>query len=224
MYPKSLSIISIVKFFPFWLYSIRKGSDPLSDEQPWITFPAIDFIKKIISKEMIVYEFGTGGSTLFFANRAKKIISVEHDPLWMEKISNAIKKRGYNNWQGNLIEPIKDNEFYKKDPSNPDDYISSSKDFLGMSFEKYVRKLDEFPDNYFDIIFIDGRARPSCFKHSLPKLKTNGYIFWDNTDRNHYFHSMNRASTDLVFFDFPGCCPYVNFFTRTSAWKSQNIK
>jgi len=63
------------------------------------------------------------------------------------------------------------------------------------------------------------RARPSCFKHAIPKLKDAGYIVWDNTERDYYQPAIELAPEAFRFGDFPGPSPYVYCFTRTSTWQ-----
>ncbi|MGD0612699.1 MAG: hypothetical protein ABSB41_14420 [Anaerolineales bacterium] len=59
---------------------------------------------------------------------------------------------------------------YHGDISNPDDYVSGSPDYQGYTFKKYVAQIDEFKPDYFDIVLVDGRARPSCIKHAVGKV------------------------------------------------------
>ncbi|WP_276345769.1 FkbM family methyltransferase [Daejeonella sp. JGW-45] len=63
------------------------GSD--GDPIPWVTYSFIDFIAERIKKEHTVFEFGSGNSTLYYAKRAKKVVSVEHDKDWFNKISSG---------------------------------------------------------------------------------------------------------------------------------------
>ena len=54
---------------------------------PWVTYSFIDFIAQRIKKEHTVFEFGSGNSTFYYAKRALKVVSVEHDQEWFTKIS-----------------------------------------------------------------------------------------------------------------------------------------
>ncbi len=54
---------------------------------PWVTYSFIDFIKDRITKKHDVFEFGSGNSTIFYAERAAAVYSVEHDKAWFEKSS-----------------------------------------------------------------------------------------------------------------------------------------
>ena len=46
---------------------------------PWWSFSAIDFMSKQCRADQDVFEFGSGGSTLFFAKRCKTVTAVEDD-------------------------------------------------------------------------------------------------------------------------------------------------
>jgi hypothetical protein len=212
-----------IKFFRLWLQSLEDNQNPLEDEQPWITYPAREFLEQILHQEMKVFEYGIGGSTLFFIKRVVELISVEHDVKWVELVSQKNQKYNKNIWKCHYVEPIDNLSFASKQSSNPEHYVSSSEDFWGKSFEEYVKIIDQYPDNYFDIILIDGRARPSCFKHSLKKIKKNGYIVWDNTDRDEYLKMIKTVPKNFKLNDFPGVTPYATFFTKTSIWQYKDF-
>lgn len=62
---------------------IGRNSEPI----PWVTYSFIDFIADRIQKDHTVFEFGSGNSTFYYAQRARKVLSVEHDKAWFDKIS-----------------------------------------------------------------------------------------------------------------------------------------
>ena len=68
------------------LKSIDKNGYPI----PWFSYPFIDFMTPRLEKELVIFEFGSGNSTLFFAKRIKKIISIEHNIDWFN-IVNKVK-------------------------------------------------------------------------------------------------------------------------------------
>lgn len=72
-----------------WFNTLRNKTpvDENGDPIPWVTYSFIDFIKKRIQKEHRVFEFGSGNSTFFYAKHAGKVVSVEHDHDWFNKIS-----------------------------------------------------------------------------------------------------------------------------------------
>jgi predicted O-methyltransferase YrrM len=54
---------------------------------------------------MRVFEYGSGGSTLFFGERAKVLVSVEHDREWYKVLKQHLEKRGLRNVEYLLAEP-----------------------------------------------------------------------------------------------------------------------
>jgi hypothetical protein len=217
-YPKSFSIWKSIKFFPLWLDCLQPNKTPLADERPWITFASIEFLENTLTKEMKVFEYGVGGSTAFFLKRVNEVISVEHDPEWLEKVSEKILENGYKHWKFYLEPPTEDELAMQKSPSDPYSYVSDDENFRDKSFKNYVRTIDQYPDEYFDIILIDGRARPSCLLHSLQKIKSGGFIVLDNSDRHYYLKKTTTFLKDFQLIDFPSPCPYANFFTKTSVY------
>lgn len=49
---------------------------------PWISYPAADFLDNIDTEQYSVFEYGSGSSTLWWANKAKTVISVEMNEEW----------------------------------------------------------------------------------------------------------------------------------------------
>lgn len=66
----------------------RKVLDAKGDPIPLFSYPAIEFLQRLDLSTKTVFEWGAGFSTLFWANKARDVISVEHDKYWYEKIAN----------------------------------------------------------------------------------------------------------------------------------------
>ncbi|MFX0145458.1 MAG: hypothetical protein ACFE9C_15445, partial [Candidatus Hodarchaeota archaeon] len=49
---------------------------------PWIPIKAKIWLDNNLTAEMMIYEYGSGMSTLYFSSKVKKIISVEHNKDW----------------------------------------------------------------------------------------------------------------------------------------------
>lgn len=73
-----------------WLASLRPGVDPLSLGLPWLAFGAIDWLERNLSSAWRVLELGSGGSTVFFRRRVRELVSVEHDPLWYDRVRATV--------------------------------------------------------------------------------------------------------------------------------------
>lgn len=52
-----------------WVTSRLAGRTPLSEHVPWINYPAMDFLAGLLGRDDIVFEWGMGGSTIWFAER-----------------------------------------------------------------------------------------------------------------------------------------------------------
>jgi SAM-dependent methyltransferase len=71
-----------------WLNSFKKGNPVDSNFKPlpWFTYSAIDFLEEKLRSNFSVLEFGCGNSTLFFAERVEKVVSIEHNSGWFNKL------------------------------------------------------------------------------------------------------------------------------------------
>ncbi|MEJ5961236.1 FkbM family methyltransferase [Pedobacter immunditicola] len=70
----------------FKAFDTQQAVDANGEALPWVTYSFIDFIKDRLNKEQKVFEYGSGSSTLFYAKRVSKVVSVEHDENWFNKI------------------------------------------------------------------------------------------------------------------------------------------
>jgi hypothetical protein len=76
-----------------WLNSFRrqKPVDSHGLPLPWYTYPAIEFIKQLDLSQKLIFEYGSGNSTLFWSSIARKVTSVEGNQEWYQKLNNQIK-------------------------------------------------------------------------------------------------------------------------------------
>jgi len=218
------------KFFVPWLISVMPTLIPfskknaLTDHVPWITFEARKWLIDYLKADMSVFEYGSGGSTIFISKRVKELISVEHDKDWYLLVSNEIVKEDITNCRLLLREPelgILNNIDY----SDPEAYLSAWPGYQGMNFKRYATSIptsiQQFPDKSFDLVFIDGRARPSCIANALAKVRPGGYIMLDNSDRQRYLPAINllRKWSNKRFY---GVGPYLPHFLETAVWRKPN--
>lgn len=57
---------------------------------PWYTYPAIAFLESLDLSELRVLEWGAGQSTLWWGERAKRVVSFEGDPSWARHVTDAV--------------------------------------------------------------------------------------------------------------------------------------
>jgi hypothetical protein len=183
------------------------------ESSPWFVEGTSQWLKNNITKEHIIFEYGSGGSTLFFSDLAKKIISVEHDPEWYTELSHIIETLKKDNIEYKLIRPEKINAttiLYK-----PENYSSQDSKNIGYSFQTYVTSIETFPD-VFDFIIIDGRARPSCMMTAPKKIKKNGYVVVDDSERIEYQETALKY-LGIPFVEFSET--FGQWAKKTSIWK-----
>lgn len=215
-----VNIYGLARNLPTWWSSLDPGRNTLTDKKPWIALSSITFLERILEKNMLVYEYGSGGSTLFFASHVKEVVSTEHDQAWYRDVIKQINENNLSNCRVRLIEPTPMLHSDNTNIADPDDYVSDDDKYRGMSFINYASSIDEFPDEYFDVILIDGRARPSCFKHSEKKLKKGGYLILDNAERS-YYHFIHDTLKEKRWrkYDHYGLFPYQSHFSETCIWQ-----
>lgn len=127
---------------------------------PFLTNRAIDYMESVIRPEFNIFEWGAGGSTLWFARRAAKIVSVEHQRAWYDKIMQRL-----------IDENIKNVELLSI-PHRPP--------------EQYARAILQYPAEYFSLLLIDGRERVRCIEQATDRIRLGGYLVLDNTERPRY--------------------------------------
>ncbi|MGI8773568.1 MAG: FkbM family methyltransferase [Actinomycetota bacterium] len=65
-------------------YQAQRSVDARSEPLPWYTYACSAFITERLPPEARVFEYGSGGSTRWYASRVAEVIAVEHDPEWVD--------------------------------------------------------------------------------------------------------------------------------------------
>jgi hypothetical protein len=209
------------RYFFRWRKSLLAGATSVRDEQPWITFSAMDFLAKHLSHNDRVFEYGGGGSTLFFLNRVKEVVTVEHNAEWFEILKKIAAEKKNASWKGNFIAAESGNVVSDPDPADPTHYSSADVPSKGMNYRKYASSIDAFDNEYFSCVIVDGRSRPACIAHAIPKIRKRGFLVLDNSDREYYLTKtvpLLANGFELVM-DEVGPSPYSRDFTKTTIWR-----
>ncbi len=206
-------------FFP-WLSSLIRSiildHHTLKDNVPWLTFKSRVWLEKYLKSDMSIFEYGSGGSSIFISKKTKEIFSIEHNKEWYQIISKEIENQHIGNCKLLLIEPERD-LFNREDYSNPNNYLSSSPIYRKMNFRRYVLSIDDFPDDYFDMVIVDGRARNSCIANSMPKIKSGGYLLLDDSERETY-NQGKKLLSKWASKSYYGLKPYGSI-SETTVWR-----
>jgi hypothetical protein len=63
----------------------NRCQDAEGDSIPWMTYPAIEYLKQFDFSGKVVLEFGSGASTDFWARRALQVTAIESNAEWYAK-------------------------------------------------------------------------------------------------------------------------------------------
>ena len=75
-----------------WFRSALSGlaEDREGRALPWYTYGAIAFLAGRVTRAHRVFEYGSGHSTLWWADRAGQVVSCEHDTLWYQRMKPRV--------------------------------------------------------------------------------------------------------------------------------------
>ena len=98
-----------------WLTSfhLKESVDNQGRPIPWCSYPFIRFIEPRLTKQLDLFEFGCGNSTLWYAEKVHSIKSVDHDKGWVEKITERLPVNAVV-----LFRTLDDSDTYSKEILN----------------------------------------------------------------------------------------------------------
>jgi hypothetical protein len=152
---------------------------------PWTTPASILFFSKVLTKEMTGLEYGSGRSTVFFAKKLKNLVSIEHHTDWYEKVKLLLAEKELNNVEYLLI-PEQQQAAVNKDLDLETELKKLDGTEPRQEFYDYYERVNNYADDYFDFVLIDGRARVKCGLNAMNKLKNGGIFVLDNSERPRY--------------------------------------
>jgi predicted O-methyltransferase YrrM len=174
------------------MHNLLNGKTPLDLEIPWFSYAAIDFLKNFLQQHMTVCEYGSGGSTLFFASRVRSVYSIEDNENWFKRVSDRVKQKNFQNVTLKLC-PF--------DFKNPTAFDQS----------EYLHAI---PTDKFDVVVVDGseewtQVRPVCFQLAESRIKQGGIIVVDDSWRYPRLRQQNHARSQRIFQSVGPCRPGV---------------
>lgn len=169
--------------------------------EPWLPYQATKYIESLKPKK--VFEWGSGGSTLFWTQLGcvQQLISIEHNLEWFQDIRNNLL-----DWVDYQYIPFEEGEICS-DKSDPCCYKSGSTELGQVNFKKYASAIDDY--GLFDLVLIDGMARASCLVHTHSHIRPGGIIVLDNTgDRPYYL----EKTEERLFGNYESGWEKIKFF------------
>jgi len=206
--------------------------DELKDKEgfiPWFTYPSIAFLKDILRRDHKVLEYGCGYSTLFFSKHVDELYTIEHDSAWADTLLKHNKNLDIKLAPANseihvdAVSHIQNLLLQVPPITMENDDADYKHGLVNDLYAGYASRIYDRPNKYFDIIIIDGMARSLCAMLAVERIKEDGYIIVDNSDRHHYnFIQRHLINSGFKRIDFwgPG---YYNYHKWCTSFYSKNF-
>ena len=130
-------------------------------EAPWLAEPFIRTLESWDTSTWTVFEWGAGGSTLFFAEKCAQVYSVEHNPEWYLRVVDEVAARGLTNVVLQHVDTTED-------------------------WSAYTSAIDRTGPEQFDLVLVDGRERVACTLAALKGHFARRVLVLDNAARGRY--------------------------------------
>jgi hypothetical protein len=144
---------------PQWIKDAPIRKDPLEHRRPWWNYKAVRFVESHLPEHARVFEYGGGASTLWLLDQGATVTTVEDNSEWLDRLRRRI--------------PDGDLRFI---PAGPADHADAN-----GSFDAYAEAILGEPDDSFDLVIVDGRARRDCVLAAAPKVKPGGMLLLDDS-------------------------------------------
>lgn len=162
---------------------------------PWLTPDAIHFLEHWLDPSDIVFEWGSGRSTLWLARRVRAVTSVETEARWYRRVKLQAERENLQNLKLRYYSE-------SEDPDAHDDYANA----VATTGES------------FDLILIDGLRRSRCALAAIPRLEAGGLLLLDNA--NWYLPCSSKAPNSRPRPAGPSSPDWALFLLEVSGWRS----
>lgn len=150
-----------------------------------LTFPAKerDYVTAAYAKAQNVLEYGSGGSTVLAARGGSRVVSVESDKAWAEKLAGVLAGISDKAHVHHVeIGPTAAWGF----PKTPTKY---------GQFPNYALSVWDRPDlGEPDLVLIDGRFRAACLAAVLLRAKRPTTVLFDDYAERKYYHAVEKLA------------------------------
>lgn len=146
---------------------------------PWYSYPFIEFLEARSFHDCNILEFGGGQSTLWWAERAAKVVTLEGNESWYEFLKSSA-------------------------PENVSIFLVPL-DSPASCVESVQRILAENDFKSFDVVVIDGLYRAEMIDIALQVISEDGAIIGDTTENEDLFEGFRNKG--MFRADFYGYVP-----------------
>lgn len=172
--------------FATWVYQVQHPGFP------WLSPRVNDFLLLWLKKDDFGLEFGSGRSTVWFAQRVGFLISVEHNLRWYRKVKSWLEQRKIDNCD----------YIFAPTTFTPDEH-------LHQQGTTYVSVVDRLADDSLDFALVDGVYRGACVDRLLAKIRPGGLLIIDDS-QDYYWYLVGST----------GCIPCINPEPGSKCWSS----
>lgn len=179
-----------------WLRSWWAGRPVNAEGEPvpWITYPALEFLSQFDVSDASVFEWGSGFSTLWWAKRCDRIVTVESNPNWTPYIKTLLPAK---------VELI-------VTPLDEAAEVAALENLRTNTFDIFLI------DNY-------GPFRRACAAAAATRLNQGGLIILDNSDQCLEATAVLRRH-GYIQVDFSGFAPGNGYAQCTSFFFKGGLK
>lgn len=149
--------------------------------KPFMSDDEIICILKYLKNDMVMLEWGSGSSTLYYPKYVKQYHSIEHMMSWYRLIRLQLQR--YPN--------IKDKVKLHYVPTNLE--IKTIGDDERKYYD-YIKHINNIGIKKFDAILVDGGARDYCAIESIPYMDKTSILFFHDyfLDKYKYCHRIEE--------------------------------
>jgi predicted O-methyltransferase YrrM len=166
------------------------------DRRPWITRDALEVLDAMLRPSDRGIEWGSGGTTPWFASRIEHLTSVEGSSQWHAGLRAELDARRVDNVDLRLV----------------------AADDLGHDTPEhraaYVGAAPEIEPGSLDLAFVDGEYRDACALRALDLLRPGGLLVLDNAET--YLPSTTRSPWSVPA---PATPRWQELVDRTAGWR-----
>jgi hypothetical protein len=175
-------------------WKVGKPVDAQGNPLPWISYPAIDFLRQFDFSEASVFEWGSGFSTLWWTDRCHSIATVESAAAWAPYIKTLLSSKV---------------EFLET-------ALTADAEIEALTSYR-LPKIDVI------VIDNHGLFRWRCAEAAIDRVAEGGFIILDNSDQCLRACKVLRAA-GFTQIDFTGFAPGVAYAQCTSFFFKNGYK
>ena len=180
-----------------WVHDRVSSSGPAAQGLPWIAWPCIDFMAAYLTPAHHVFEWGGGGSTVFFLEKGCRVTTVESSDEWIEQLEARVRAMpgdARSRWDLRRV-PVIDNA----DPA----------------IAEYIDQVNS--GGPWDLVMVDGWSRFKCLQAGLHTVKPGGMLVLDNANQKQ-FDSVPGVMQRWERHEFRGLGVARSWVTQTDAY------